>query len=106
MIIDIRVDPDLWRNSILPEGFIEHWLRPDGARVEAGDPIAAIRIEESLHELAAPAHGHLHILQKDNAVIEPGMVIGEILRSVLKRRASSISETAARRSLGPSGCHG
>ncbi len=82
MITDIRVDPGLWRNSMLPEGFIEHWLRPDGARVEAGDPIAAIRIEESLHELAAPSRGRLHILQKDNAVIEPGMVIGEIVRNL------------------------
>lgn len=80
MITEIRVDPTLWRNSMLPEGYIEHWLRPDGAQVEAGDPIAAIRIEEALHELPAPARGRLHILQKANAVVEPGMIIGEVSR--------------------------
>jgi len=74
----IRVDAGLWRNTMLPEGYIETWLRPDGAAVEAGDPVAAIRIEDALHDLPAPAQGLLHILEKVNAVVEPGTVIGEI----------------------------
>lgn len=74
----IRVDAGLWRNTMLPEGYIETWLRPDGAHVQAGDPIAAIRIEDALHDLPAPAPGILHVMQKVNAVVEPGTVIAEI----------------------------
>jgi pyruvate/2-oxoglutarate dehydrogenase complex dihydrolipoamide acyltransferase (E2) component len=74
----IRVEPDLWATSLLPEGMIEKWMLPDGAFVEAGEPVAALRIEGALHELQAPAEGWLSIYRKTNAVIEPGAVIGHI----------------------------
>ena len=47
----IRVEPDLWATSLLPEGMIEKWLLPDGAFVEAGESVAALRIEGALHEI-------------------------------------------------------
>lgn len=80
LITKIAVSPDLWTTSMLPEGIIEQWIFPDGSRVEAGDPIATIRIEDALHELAAPARGRLSIGLKVNSVIEPGMGIGTIIR--------------------------
>ena len=76
----IRVDSGLWTTSLLPEGIVEKWLMPDGAFVEAGEPLAAIRIEDSLHELCAPAEGWLSIDRKINSVVEPGAVIGHIGR--------------------------
>ena len=82
MITKIAVTPDLWSTTILPEGLIEQWLFPDGSFVEAGDPVAAIRIEDALHELVAPARGRLSIGLRANSVIEPGMVIGNIVRQL------------------------
>jgi pyruvate/2-oxoglutarate dehydrogenase complex dihydrolipoamide acyltransferase (E2) component len=74
----IKVEAELWATSLLPEGMIEKWLVPDGAFVEAGDPLAALRIEDALHELIAPAEGWLTIDRKANDVVEPGAVIGHI----------------------------
>ena len=75
---DISVSADLWGTSILPEGILEKWTFPDGSQVEAGDPVAAVRIESALHEIMAPVTGRLHITCKPNTVIEPGTVIGQI----------------------------
>jgi pyruvate/2-oxoglutarate dehydrogenase complex dihydrolipoamide acyltransferase (E2) component len=76
----VSVDPDLWATSLLPEGMLEKWLRPDGAFVELGETLAAVRIEGALHELVAPAQGWLTIDRQVNSVIEPGAVIGHIGR--------------------------
>jgi pyruvate/2-oxoglutarate dehydrogenase complex dihydrolipoamide acyltransferase (E2) component len=82
MTTAIEVKPDLWATSMLPEGILERWLRPEGSQVEAGDPVAAIRIEDALHELMAPARGRLYTELKVDSVIEPGAVIGRIVRWV------------------------
>lgn len=78
----ISVSPDLWSTSLLPEGVLERWIFADGSPVEAGDPVAAVRIESALHEIMAPAKGKLQITCKANTVIEPGSVIGHIVRTV------------------------
>ncbi len=75
---DVRVDSGLWRSSILPEGIVERWFVADGARVTAGAPVAAVRIEDALHEITAPADGVLTIRAKANAVVDPGSVLAEI----------------------------
>ncbi len=80
LIAKIAVAPDLWATAVLPEGLIEKWLFPDGTFVEAGDPVATVRIEDALHDLVAPARGRLSIGLRTNSVIEPGMVIGNISR--------------------------
>jgi len=82
LITKIAVSLDLWATSVLPEGVIEKWLFSDGSRVEAGDPVAIVRIEEAMHELMAPARGRLSIGLKVNSLIEPGMGIGVIVRQV------------------------
>jgi hypothetical protein len=81
----ISVDPSLWANSILPEGYIENWIAADGTPVEAGDPVACIRIESMLHELMSPATGILHIDRGTNSVVEPGAVIGRVDRRISMR---------------------
>jgi len=80
LITKIAVSPDLWATSMLPEGIIEQWIFPDGSCVEAGDPIAIVRIEDALHELVAPARGRLSIGLKVNSMVEPGVGIGTIVR--------------------------
>jgi len=82
LITKIEVLPDLWTTTVMPEGVIERWLFPDGSRVEAGDPIATVRIEDALHELVAPARGRLNIGLKVNSVVEPGTAIGTVIRQV------------------------
>jgi pyruvate/2-oxoglutarate dehydrogenase complex dihydrolipoamide acyltransferase (E2) component len=76
----ICVDPGLWATNLLPEGLLEKWLQADGAFVEQGEKLAAVRIEGALHEVMAPAAGWLTIDRKPNSVIEPGAVIGHIGR--------------------------
>lgn len=79
---DIVVDASLWGTSILPQGYIERWIAPDGRLIEAGDPIVCIRIESALHELMSPATGTLHIDRATDSVVEPGTVIGRVTRDV------------------------
>jgi hypothetical protein len=77
--VDIKIPPEFWASSIMPEGVMEKWLQPDGGPVEAGKPIAAIRVEGMLHNLLAPCTGTLLASCKANTVVDPGFVIGRIL---------------------------
>jgi hypothetical protein len=79
---DIVVPAELWGTSILPEGLLERWIFADDTLVEAGDPVAAIRIEGALHNIMAPARGRLQISLRSNTVVEPGSTIGAISRRV------------------------
>ena len=74
--MNITTSEELWGTSILPEGLLERWLVPDGRRVKAGEAIAELRIEDSLHEISAPISGRLKIAIKANGLIEPGSVLG------------------------------
>lgn len=74
----IRIGAELWGTSLLPEGMIEEWLVPDGGFVEAGDAVAALRIEGATHKLLAQAEGWLTIDRSANTVVDPGAVIGHI----------------------------
>jgi len=76
----ICVDPELWATNILPEGILEKWLISDGAFVEAGEPLATVRIESALHDVVSPGEGWLTIDREANSVIEPGAIIGHIGR--------------------------
>ena len=71
--------------TMMPEGILECWLKPDGIQVEAGDPVAVVRIEDTLHELTAPSRGRLKRELEGNSVVEPGMAIGSIVRNIARR---------------------
>ncbi len=75
---DIVIPAELWDTSILPEGLLERWIFDDDTLVEAGDPVAAVRIEGALHNIVAPAKGRLEIGCRQNTVVEPGSIIGTI----------------------------
>lgn len=75
---DLKVPDDLWATATLPEGVLERWLVPDGATVRAGDPVATVRIEESLHDVMAPTPGRLAIVAAETEVIEPGTLLARL----------------------------
>lgn len=79
---NITVPAELWGTNILPEGLLERWVFADEALVEAGDPVAAVRIEGALHNIIAPSRGRLHISSWPTSVIEPGSAIGTISRLI------------------------
>jgi hypothetical protein len=74
----LKVPPELWALSALPQGYIERWLVTDGARVNAGSAVAQIRVEGMLHDLLSPATGKLRIDSAANSVVDPGMSVGQI----------------------------
>jgi pyruvate/2-oxoglutarate dehydrogenase complex dihydrolipoamide acyltransferase (E2) component len=78
----ISVAPELWATNTLPEGVLERWNFAEGRPVEAGDPVAVVRIESALHDILAPAKGQLHIHCKTNSVVDPGCVIGYVYREI------------------------
>ena len=94
----ISVAPELWATSILPEGILERWNFAEGRPVEAGDPVAVVRIESALHDILAPAQGRLHILCKANSVVDPGCVVGYVYREIQGTRTAAPSNAPARRS--------
>jgi pyruvate/2-oxoglutarate dehydrogenase complex dihydrolipoamide acyltransferase (E2) component len=77
-MMNITVGSELWSSSMLPEGIVEKWFIANGALVGFGEPVAQVRIEDALHELLAPATGHLVIETDAKSLIEPGSVIGRI----------------------------
>lgn len=75
---EIHVAEGLWSTGMLPEGILERWLVMDGARVEAGEAVAAIRIGEALHDIVSPASGRLEVLAPASEMVDPGCIIAEI----------------------------
>ena len=80
-MVKLIVTPDFWVSRIYPEGLLEQWLVGDGAQVEAGEPVANLRIEGELVTLKAPAKGKLVIETRNNGLIEPGSVVGHIAQA-------------------------
>jgi len=80
-MVQLVVSPDFWVSRIYPGGVLEKWLAKDGAHVDSGQALADLRIEGALVTLKAPASGKLVIQARDNGLIEPGSVIGEIVSS-------------------------
>ena len=78
--MNIKVDEALWSSSMLPKGLVERWFVTDGVVVALGDRIAEIRIEDALHEIAAPISGHLTIVATANTVVEPGSLLARLTR--------------------------
>jgi hypothetical protein len=78
VMVDITVPPAFWQTRLLPMGTIEQWFAESGARVEAGVPVASVRVEEALHEISAPCAGKLTISLGKDAIVEPGTVLATI----------------------------
>ncbi|MBP2492799.1 MULTISPECIES: biotin/lipoyl-containing protein [Methylobacterium] len=78
IMADVHVAEELWSTGMLPEGILERWFVADGARVRAGEAVAAVRIGEALHDIAAPTGGHLTVLAPVNELVDPGCIIAEV----------------------------
>jgi pyruvate/2-oxoglutarate dehydrogenase complex dihydrolipoamide acyltransferase (E2) component len=77
-MVDVRVSEALWASNMTPEGIVENWLVADASEVSAGDAIAAVTIEGTLHEIIAPRSGRLSIVAAANTMIEPGSVLATL----------------------------
>src|SRR5579883_3038946 len=61
------------------EGTLSAWLRPQGARVEAGEPVAEVITEKTTQELVAPDAGIVHQVAVAGTVLPIQGLIGYIL---------------------------
>jgi pyruvate dehydrogenase E2 component (dihydrolipoamide acetyltransferase) len=61
------------------EGTLQAWLRPQGARVESGEPVAEITTEKATFEIEAPASGLLHTVAATGTELSVSEVMGYIL---------------------------
>jgi hypothetical protein len=77
-VMDINIDEMLWASGIMPEGMVERWFVSDGTIVAFGDRLAAVRIEDALHEIIAPANGRLSIVVATNGMVEPGSLLARL----------------------------
>ena len=63
----------------MEEGVLTAWLRPEGARVESGEPILEITTEKVTFEVPAPAAGILHRAAEVGASLPVQALLGHIL---------------------------
>jgi pyruvate/2-oxoglutarate dehydrogenase complex dihydrolipoamide acyltransferase (E2) component len=75
---DIRANEALWASTMFPQGIVERWLIADQAIVARGQRIAEIRIEGALHDIAAPASGHVTIVAAVSSLVEPGALLATL----------------------------
>jgi len=61
------------------EGTLSAWLRHQGARVEAGEPVAEVTTEKTTQELVAPVDGIVHQVAAVGANLPIQALIGYIL---------------------------
>lgn len=62
------------------EGVLTAWLRPAGARVGMGDPVAEITTEKATFEIPAPEEGILHPVASIGTSLRVEALMGYILR--------------------------
>ena len=63
----------------MEEGVLTAWLRPEGARVETGEPILEITTEKVTFEVPSPATGILHRVAEVEASVQVQALLGYIL---------------------------
>jgi pyruvate dehydrogenase E2 component (dihydrolipoamide acetyltransferase) len=61
------------------EGTLAQWLKPAGARVEAGEPIVEIETEKVMTEVTAPEGGILHHVARPGALLQVESLLGYVL---------------------------
>src|SRR5579871_5989580 len=75
MTVDIKVPS---AGESITEGTIARWLKPDGAMVQANEPILEIETDKAASEVIAPASGVLVIAAKEGDRVAVGAVVGKI----------------------------
>jgi pyruvate/2-oxoglutarate dehydrogenase complex dihydrolipoamide acyltransferase (E2) component len=62
----------------MQEGTLVEWLQPDGARVEAGQPLFSLETDKSVQEVESPASGTLTIVKEVGETYPVGTVLGHL----------------------------
>lgn len=62
------------------EGVLTAWLRPAGARVAIGEPVAEITTEKATFEIPAPEEGNLHPVAAIGTTLKVESLMGYILQ--------------------------
>ncbi len=62
------------------EGVLTAWLKPAGARVAMGDPVAEITTDKATFEIPAPEDGTLHPVAAIGTTLKVEVLMGYILR--------------------------
>jgi pyruvate dehydrogenase E2 component (dihydrolipoyllysine-residue acetyltransferase) len=61
------------------EGTVVRWLKPAGARVEAGEAVVELETEKALVEVTSPESGILHPVAEPGAMVEVESLLGYVL---------------------------
>jgi pyruvate dehydrogenase E2 component (dihydrolipoamide acetyltransferase) len=61
------------------EGTVVRWLKPPGARVEAGEPVLELETEKALAEVTAPESGILHPVAEPGELVRVEALLGYVL---------------------------
>ncbi len=75
-MLAVKVTEDLWATTMAPLGELERWRARDGERVDAGQAVAEVRIEDALHEIVSPGQGLLATEMQPGDVVEPDSLLG------------------------------
>jgi pyruvate dehydrogenase E2 component (dihydrolipoamide acetyltransferase) len=77
------------------EGTLVRWLRPDGARVEQGEPVLEIETEKAINEVIAPQAGILrHVAEVGDHLKEEGL-LGYVLAEGEEMPSAAPSSTGS-----------
>ena len=71
--------------GVVEQVLVVEWLVPDGAAVDAGDPVVVIDTDKAETELEAPMSGRLNILVPAG---DDEVAVGTVLATVADQRPS------------------
>src|SRR5580658_10128955 len=75
MAVDLKV-PSVGES--ITEGTLARWLKPDGAAVQANEPVFEMETDKASQEVAAPAAGVLKHGAAEGEKVTVGQVVGRI----------------------------
>ena len=75
MAVEIKV-PSVGES--ITEGILTRWLKKDGDRVRAGDPLFELETDKATTEVTAPVDGVLSIGVKDGTKVNVGSAVGHV----------------------------
>lgn len=82
------------------EGVLTAWLRPEGARVDVGEPILEITTEKVTFEVPSPAAGILHHVVTAGTSLQVQAILGYILAEGEAPPSGAAEESTAVRERG------
>jgi pyruvate dehydrogenase E2 component (dihydrolipoamide acetyltransferase) len=81
--------------DVMQEGTVAEWLKPDGARVERGEPVYRLETDKVTFEVESPEAGYLKHLVDEGSVVAVGAMVGRIIKVAEEVSASPPAGLAA-----------